>query len=95
MNSKASFCGTEDTRSAENRSRLNPAGGSARPGPNLPLRISFHTDKTKPNLKPDISLLFKPDILTCYEHRYRVAARTSNTPDSATTNIGFRCLRDV
>jgi sulfatase modifying factor 1 len=30
-----------------------------------------------------------------YCNRYRVAARTSNTPNSATTNIGFRCVRDV
>jgi sulfatase modifying factor 1 len=30
-----------------------------------------------------------------YCNRYRVAARTSNTQDSATTNIGFRCVRDV
>ncbi len=30
-----------------------------------------------------------------YCNRYRVAARTKNTPDSATTNIGFRCVRDV
>lgn len=30
-----------------------------------------------------------------YCNRYRVAARTSNTPDSATTNIGFRCAMDV
>lgn len=30
-----------------------------------------------------------------YCNRYRVAARTSNTPDSATTNMGFRCVRDV
>ncbi len=30
-----------------------------------------------------------------YCNRYRVAARTSNTPDSAATNIGFRCVRDV
>jgi formylglycine-generating enzyme required for sulfatase activity len=29
-----------------------------------------------------------------YCNRYRVAARTSNTPDSAATNIGFRCVRD-
>jgi len=28
-----------------------------------------------------------------YCNRYRVAARTSNTPDSATSNIGFRCVR--
>jgi len=30
-----------------------------------------------------------------YCNRYRVAARTSNEPDSATTNIGFRCVLDV
>lgn len=30
-----------------------------------------------------------------YCNRYRNAARTSNTPDSAGTNIGFRCVRDV
>ena len=30
-----------------------------------------------------------------YCNRYRVAARSSNTPDSSTTNIGFRCVRDA
>lgn len=30
-----------------------------------------------------------------YCNRYRVAARTSNTPDSATTHMGFRCVRDI
>ena len=30
-----------------------------------------------------------------YCNRYRVDARSSNTPDSATSNIGFRCVRDV
>ncbi|MFW5682356.1 MAG: formylglycine-generating enzyme family protein [Phycisphaeraceae bacterium] len=30
-----------------------------------------------------------------YCNRYRVAARTGNTPDSATTNSGFRCARDL
>jgi len=29
-----------------------------------------------------------------YCNRYRVAARTCNTPDSSTTNAGFRCVRD-
>jgi formylglycine-generating enzyme required for sulfatase activity len=29
-----------------------------------------------------------------YCNRYRVAARTSNTPDSSTGNMGFRCVRD-
>jgi formylglycine-generating enzyme len=30
-----------------------------------------------------------------YCNRYRVAARTSNTPDSSTGNTGFRCVRDI
>ena len=30
-----------------------------------------------------------------YCNRYRVAARTANTPDSSTGNTGFRCARDV
>ena len=29
-----------------------------------------------------------------YCNRYRVAARTSNTPDSSTANLGFRCVRN-
>jgi len=29
-----------------------------------------------------------------YCNRYRVAARSSNTPDSATGNLGFRCVAD-
>lgn len=30
-----------------------------------------------------------------YCNRYRLGARTGNTPDSATSNAGFRCVRDV
>ena len=30
-----------------------------------------------------------------YCNRYRTDARSSNTPDSSTTNLGFRCARDV
>ncbi len=30
-----------------------------------------------------------------YCNRYRVAARTSNTPESSCSNIGFRCARDL
>lgn len=30
-----------------------------------------------------------------YCNRYRVAARTGNTPDSSTGNIGFRCVKDI
>ena len=32
---------------------------------------------------------------TSYCNRYRVAARTQNTPDSSTSNLGFRCVRRV
>ncbi|NOU72488.1 SUMF1/EgtB/PvdO family nonheme iron enzyme [Paenibacillus sp. LMG 31458] len=28
-----------------------------------------------------------------YFNRYRVAARSKNTPDSSTGNIGFRCVK--
>jgi sulfatase modifying factor 1 len=30
-----------------------------------------------------------------YCNRYRVAAGTSNTPDSAASNIGFRCVTAI
>ena len=30
-----------------------------------------------------------------YCNRYRVAARTQNTPDSSSANISFRCVRDL
>lgn len=30
-----------------------------------------------------------------YCNRYRVAARTANTPDSSTGNMGFRCVKDA
>ncbi len=30
-----------------------------------------------------------------YCNRYRVAARSSNTPDSSTGNMGFRCVADA
>jgi formylglycine-generating enzyme required for sulfatase activity len=30
-----------------------------------------------------------------YCNRYRVAARSSNTLDSSTGNMGFRCVKDV
>ncbi len=30
-----------------------------------------------------------------YCNRYRVAARSTNTPDSATGNLGFRCAADA
>lgn len=30
-----------------------------------------------------------------YSYRYRVAARAANTPESATGDLGFRCVRDV
>lgn len=30
-----------------------------------------------------------------YCNRYRVAARSSNTPDSTTGHMGFRCARDA
>jgi len=42
------------------------------------------------------SMVMKGGSFLChasYCNRYRVAARTSNTPDSSASNIGFRCVR--
>ena len=30
-----------------------------------------------------------------YCNRYRTDARSANFPDSGTTNLGFRCVRDA
>ena len=30
-----------------------------------------------------------------YCWRYRVAARSASTPDTATGHVGFRCVRDL
>ncbi len=61
---------------------------------------SFHVTATRKNpVGPPngIHKVMKGGSYLChasYCNRYRVAARTSNTPESATTNIGFRCARD-
>lgn len=44
------------------------------------------------------SKVMKGGSFLCHEsycNRYRLGARTANTPDSATTNLGFRCARDA
>jgi formylglycine-generating enzyme required for sulfatase activity len=55
--------------------------------------------RTNPIGPPDgASKVMKGGSYLChrsYCNRYRVAARTSNTPDSATTNISLRTVRDV
>jgi hypothetical protein len=63
----------------------------------------FHTDfSLRSTLHdpsgPDTGLtkVMKGESFLChasYCNRYRVAARTSNTPDSSASNIGFRCAR--
>jgi len=43
---------------------------------------------------PDTARVMKGGSFLCHKsycNRYRVAARTSNTPDSSASNIGFRC----
>ena len=44
------------------------------------------------------SRVIKGGSYLCHEsycNRYRVGARSSNTPDSTTTNMGFRCVLDI
>lgn len=46
--------------------------------------------------KNGASKVMKGGSFLCHDsycNRYRVAARTQNTPDSSTSNIGFRCVR--
>jgi formylglycine-generating enzyme required for sulfatase activity len=43
------------------------------------------------------SRVMKGGSVLCHDsycNRYRLGARTANTPNSATTNLGFRCARD-
>jgi sulfatase modifying factor 1 len=62
---------------------------------------TYHVTGTKSNpVGPSsgTSRVMKGGSFLChasYCNRYRVAARTSNTPDSSTTNLGFRCVRDI
>ncbi len=62
---------------------------------------TFHISSTRLNPAGPMSgsgKVMKGGSYLCHEsycNRYRVAARTSNTPDSSTTNISFRCARDV
>jgi sulfatase modifying factor 1 len=61
----------------------------------------FHVTATRTNpVGPPsgVARVIKGGSYLChrsYCNRYRVAARTSNTPDSATTNMSFRCVRDL
>lgn len=61
----------------------------------------YHVDgpRTNPAGPPDSeSTVMRGGSYLChssYCNRYRVAARSSNTPNSTAGNIGFRCARDV
>jgi formylglycine-generating enzyme required for sulfatase activity len=49
------------------------------------------------NIEPTASRSLRGGSFLCHDsycNRYRVAARSSNTPDSSASNIGFRVVRD-
>ena len=58
-------------------------------------------DETRINPKGPLSgesRVMKGGSFLCHEsycNRYRLGARTANMPDSATTNLGFRCAMDA
>jgi formylglycine-generating enzyme required for sulfatase activity len=62
---------------------------------------SFHVNgpRDSPQGPPNgTNKLIKGGSFLChasYCNRYRVAARTANTPDSTSSHCGFRCARDV
>ncbi len=61
----------------------------------------FHrtAERNNPTGPPDgTARVMKGGSFLCHKsycNRYRVAARTSNTPNSSTSNIGFRCALSV
>ena len=61
----------------------------------------YHVDATRVNPQgppAGTARVLKGGSYLCHEsycNRYRVAARSSNTPDSGTTNMSFRCVRDM
>ena len=61
---------------------------------------TYHIDGPRENPSGPESgnaVVTKGGSYLCHEsycNRYRVAARTSNTPDSSTGNTGFRCVRE-
>jgi formylglycine-generating enzyme len=62
---------------------------------------SFHVDgpRTDPMGPPfGQAKVIRGGSYLCHDsycNRYRVAARSSNTPDSSTGNMGFRCVKEV
>jgi sulfatase modifying factor 1 len=62
---------------------------------------SHHIEASKDNPKgPEQgeNKLMKGGSFLCHDsycNRYRIGARTSNSADSSTSNIGFRCVRDI
>jgi formylglycine-generating enzyme required for sulfatase activity len=49
------------------------------------------------NIEPTVSRSLRGGSFLCHDsycNRYRVAARSSNTPDSSASNIGFRVVRE-
>ncbi|KAB2331981.1 formylglycine-generating enzyme family protein [Bacillus mesophilum] len=56
-------------------------------------------DEHNPNtLMPESPRTMRGGSYLCHDsycNRYRVAARSSNTPDSSSGNVGFRCAADV
>ncbi|HEY3022667.1 MAG TPA: formylglycine-generating enzyme family protein [Actinomycetota bacterium] len=59
-------------------------------------RDGVRQDPTGPAM--GVARVIRGGSYLCHEsycNRYRVAARSSNTPDSSTGNLGFRCARDL
>ena len=64
------------------------------------MRVRWTSDEWHNELEPDSALSYvkKGGSLMCttqYCYRYRVAARTKNTPDSSAFHLGVRCVQDL
>ena len=62
------------------------------------LRIHRKHELTQLDLIVEAKKLMKGGLFLCHDshcNRYRIGARTSNTIDSASTNLGFRCAKNL
>lgn len=78
---------TSSVFTADHRLRLEQAAGGCGCG---------CAPSAKPGSSPQTQLVLKGGSHLCapeYCHRYRPAARSPQSPDSATTHLGFRCVK--
>ena len=77
--------------------RFSPTTYADRAGEPVADPVAPGSDDPGPRAGGDVPRVMRGGSYLCHDsycHRYRVAARSSNTAESASANIGFRCAND-